>query len=402
MPGTGLTSPRNRARSRTQGSQCRLPGSRAPGSQARRGTTGTLSGDDRSLLARPGSEGDCVGPDGRRAVRRGDRRWRIDRDGSSPRCRFPRAVCGADRAERHRVRHFEPFLEAHPRRTSLPGAVRLQAGSRGTHRARPTPHQAGAPSRVPGAVHLSVPASCVGTRLRRRRRCRVRRPCRFSQQPAAETATTDASVDAGGLSRAGPHSFRRWIALLRRRHRRRPVRGCVGEDCGFGGSRHRHQHQGGGGTETGRSGHGYRRGRPGVWSRGDDPRRCRHQCDRGLDRRRRAARRRPGAGRDRIEGRPSRGTKGSHRIVDGAHHQDQEERAVHHPVRRVLVDRDHGHCMDPRPGAPGGVHRRHRLPARSGEPAPRRIVDPRRCRRGVRRVTTAGGRVTGGHRAAES
>ena len=50
---------------------------------------------------------------------------------------------------------------------------------------------------------------------------------------------------------------------------------------------------------------------------------------------------------------------------------DDDQRAVRHPVGRALDHRHHRHPVEAGPGAPGRQQRRHRLPARPGQPRAR-------------------------------
>ena len=81
----------------------------------------------------------------------------------------------------------------------------------------------------------------------------------------------------------------------------------------------------------------------------------------------------------------ARPDRDGHRAAD----QDREERPVRDPVGRALADRRHRHRVAVRPVAPGGKPRRHRLPARHGEPHAARAADARRHRGCLRRPSAA-------------
>ena len=152
----------------------------------------------------------------------------------------------------------------------------------------------------------------------------------------------------------------------------------------------RQPHQGGRLPARGRAGHRCPGRRPGDRPRdrrtgpgGGERRGC-------LDQRHPGARRRPrvaqGPGQ---QGDPPRRAPRPDPLRHRADPAHREVRAVRDPVGPALDHRHHRHPVGPRQGAPGGVARRHRLPARARQPGAQGAARPRRRRGRLRRAPAA-------------
>ena len=97
-----------------------------------------------------------------------------------------------------------------------------------------------------------------------------------------------------------------------------------------------------------------------------------------------AARSRPGQ-----QGHPPRRARATGSAPRPASSPDREVGAVRDPVGPALDHRHHRHPVGPRQGAPGGVARRHRLPARPRQHDAARAARPRGRRGRVRRAAAA-------------
>ena len=334
---------------------------------------------------------------GRAARRPGGRRGG-GRCRRGARCGDPWPDRGPGRAARPRQRYVVPLEQARARRAALSGDVRLRAGARGAGGARPAAHPARSAPGPAGAVPLPAPPH-LGTALRRRgprplRRAGRARPLRHGRAPAPAPVPPP---DRAGGSRPATRRAHRRDPLLRLRGRRRPA----GDDAGP----HRRPlrragrdpHPGHGVRARGRR-HGGRgdRDRPRVGCGPRDPGSGRGDRDGRLDRRDPAGAGRPARARRRgQQGHPPRrpARPDPERVRPGDPH--REVGAVRGAVGPALDHRHHRHRLGPRPGPPGGVAGRHRLPARARQQAALRPAGPRRRRRRLRRPATAAGRQAG-------
>ena len=232
------------------------------------------------------------------------------RHGRGPRRRLPRAQRRPARAARPRQRYVVPVEQARARRAALPGDVRLRAGPRGAGGARPAADPARA---APGAARSRSSTRCTarssGPTSAPGSPCTTRWRWSGSTRWACPgTGTCSASRSPGSRPTCAPDRLTRRHPLLRlpgrrrapggdpRPHRRPPRRPGRDPDPG-----HRL-------PARGRSGRRRPRDRPGVRLGARGAGSGRRERGRRLDRRRRAAARRPAvAGRRGQQGDPPRG-----------------------------------------------------------------------------------------------